>query len=274
VTQEPKKKRRGIRRSIPAPFAKKEAPEEKGFGGFLRTFLRQLQRYMSTGLLVWIPLIVTIWLAWWVISNVGFGLEALIAWFVITLNEIGSQNKYLSFLLFVRYYPGLGFLFAVLLFLSTGFLTRYFVTRKMIELGERIITRLPIVSSIYTSVQQIRDTFVNREGAVFQEVVLVEFPRKGCWAVAFLTSTERGMVQNVLDDNLVSVFMPSTPNPTTGFLFYVQEDELVPLDITVEEAMKLIISAGAYQVAAKKIGARDADEPLPSDAQLDDPPQE
>ena len=93
---------------------------------------------------------------------------------------------------------------------------------------------------------QIRDVFVRRDGAVFQRVCLVEYPRKGVFAVAFVTSDEQGIVQETMDKKLISIFLPTTPNPTSGFLLYVSEDEITLLDVTVEDAMKLIISGGAY----------------------------
>lgn len=262
----PKNNKRGLRNRIPKDKAQKDSQPEQGFGGFLRKFMRQFKRYLTTGMLVWIPLIVTLWLAWWVVSNLGFGLEALIAWGVITLNELGSKYSALSFLAYLQYRPGLGFLLTLLLFLTTGFLAQYFLARKLIETGERIIARLPFISRIYTSVQQIRDTFMNREGAVFQEVVIFEYPRKGVYAIGFVTSTQPGIVQEVLEEDLISIFMPSTPNPTTGFLLYVPENELTPLDISIEDAMKVIISGGAFPAVGKKAQLSDselAQEPQP-----------
>ena len=201
--------------------------------------------YLITGLLVWIPLIVTVWLTWWLFKNVGLGLENLIKNGYSVFNELGQRPR-LEFLPEIKYRPGIGFIIAVALFFTTGILTRYLVGRRVIGAGERILDRIPLVSKIYRAVQQIRDVFVSREGTVFQEVCLVEYPRKGVYAVAFITSREQGVVHDVVDKQLYSVFVPTTPNPTSGFLLYLNPEEITILDIGVEEAMKLIISAGAY----------------------------
>ncbi|MDK1021221.1 MAG: DUF502 domain-containing protein [Candidatus Hydrogenedentes bacterium] len=211
-------------------------------------YLRVLRFYLVTGLLVWIPLIVTLWLTWWLFKNVGLGLENLIKSAYLAFNDLGKSDTYtwLGFLPEIKYIPGFGFLIAVALFLTTGFLTRNLVGRRVIRAGERIMDRIPLVSKIYRAVQQIRDVFVSRDGTVFQQVCLVEYPRKGVYAVAFITSTDQGVVHDVVDKQLYSVFVPTTPNPTSGFLLYLNPEEITILDISVEEAMKLIISAGAY----------------------------
>ena len=233
----------------------KPVPEKRASGRkrntFLRRYLRVLRFYLITGLLVWIPLIVTVWLTWWLFKNVGLGLENLIKNGYSALNHLGQDDSgqarpWLGFLTELQYKPGFGFLIAVALFLTTGFLTRNLVGRRVIGAGERIMDRIPLVSKIYRAVQQIRDVFVSREGTVFQEVCLVEYPRKGVYAVAFITSKEQGVVHDVVDKQLYSVFVPTTPNPTSGFLLYLNPEEITILDIGVEEAMKLIISAGAY----------------------------
>jgi uncharacterized membrane protein len=211
-------------------------------------YLRVLRFYLVTGLLVWIPLIVTLWLTWWLFKNVGLGLENLIKNGYSALNNLGQSDTYtwLAFLQKIKYRPGIGFIIAVALFFTTGFLTRNLVGRRVIRAGERIMDRIPLVSKIYRAVQQIRDVFVSREGTVFQQVCLVEYPRKGVYAVAFITSRDQGAVHDVVDKQLYSVFVPTTPNPTSGFLLYLSPEEITILDISVEEAMKLIISAGAY----------------------------
>ncbi len=213
---------------------------------FIRQYLRALRFYLVTGLLVWIPLIVTVWLTWWLFKNVGLGLENLIKSAYLAVNDLGQRISWLQFLPEIEYKPGFGFLIAFALFLTTGFLARNLVGRRVIRAGERIMDRIPLVSKIYRAVQQIRDVFVSREGTVFQKVCLVEYPRKGVYAVAFITSTDQGVVHDVVDKQLYSVFVPTTPNPTSGFLLYLNPEEITILDISVEEAMKLIISAGAY----------------------------
>ena len=213
---------------------------------FLRRYLRALRFYLVTGLLVWVPLIVTIWLTWWLFRKVGLGLENLIESAYLFANDLGSRYSYLSFLSKLHYRMGIGFFIAIALFLTTGFLTRYLVGRRVIGAGERILDRIPIVSRLYRAIQQIRDVFVSREGTVFQQVCLVEYPRKGIYAVAFITSREQGVVHDALGKDLLSVFLPTTPNPTSGFLLYLNPKEITILDISIEDAMKLIISGGAF----------------------------
>ncbi len=203
-------------------------------------------RYTIAGLLVWVPLIITLWLAWIVVNNIVLGIEGLIQAAVVQLNIIGPRLGPFSFLQHVPYYFGFGVLLVFLVFLGTGFLTRYLIGRKFIEYSERLLQAIPLLSRVYRSVQQIRDVFIGRQGAVFQSVCLIEYPRKGLITVGFVTATERGLVQEATHQELVAVFVPTTPNPTSGYLVYVQPNEITPIDISVEEAMKLIVSGGAY----------------------------
>lgn len=229
--------------------------EPKGFMTFLQQYWSQLWRYLVAGLLVWVPLIITVWVSWLVVNRLIFGIEDLIARGVFTLNWIGQRVPALSLLQHLEYHLGLGFLLVLLLFLTTGFLTRYIVGRKIIDFGERILNRIPLIRRVYRAVQQIRDTFIGRNGAVFQQVCLVEYPKEGTLAVAFVTSTEQGEVQKALGRTMTAVFVPTTPNPTSGYLVYVPPEEVVILDMSVEDAMKLIISGGAYVPDSKGVPA-------------------
>ena len=213
---------------------------------FLRQYLRALRFYFITGLLVWVPLIVTVWIAWWLFKSVGLGLEGLIQRGYGTLHEVGDRIPQLSFLTGFTYVRGFGFLIAAALFLTTGFLTRSLVARRLIRAIERLFDRIPLISRIYRAVQQIRDVFITRRGTIFQKVVLIEYPRPGIWAPGFLVSREPGEIQRVLGTDLLGVFVPSVPNPTQGFLVYLPADKVIETTITVEECMKLVFSAGAY----------------------------
>jgi uncharacterized membrane protein len=161
-------------------------------------------------------------------------------------SPLGENVVWLSFLSEFSYQPGFGVLLVVIIFLLTGILTNYLLGRQIIGTGERILARIPVISRIYRAVQ---DVFTGR-GAVFQKVCLVEYPRPGLVAVAFVTSSEHGVVQEVAGKNLIAVFVPTTPNPTSGYLVYLPPEEITELDISVEEAMKLIVSGGAYLPAA------------------------
>lgn len=213
---------------------------------FLMRYFRLLRFYLVTGLLVWVPLIVTVWLTWWLFKTVGIGVDNLIKQGFTLLQDATGGVEFLAFLQNLEYRFGFGFLVAFVLFLFTGIFARNLIGRRSIRYGERILHRIPLIRNVYRAVQQIRDVFVSREGAVFQKVCIVEYPRKDIYAVGFITSQERGVVQEALDTHLVAVFVPTTPNPTSGFLLYLRPDQITPMDISVEEAMKLIVSGGAY----------------------------
>lgn len=215
--------------------------------GFLRQYFRALRFYFITGLLVWVPLIVTLWVAWWLFKTVGLGLEGLIQRGYEFLHSIGGRIPQLEFLSGFTYVRGFGFLIAAGLFLTTGFLTRSIVTRRLINAVERILDRIPLVSTVYRAVQQIRDVFITREGAVFQKVVLIEYPRPGVWVIGFLMSKEQGVLQKALGQEMLAILVPSVPNPTTGFLMFVPTDQVVFPDLSVEEGLKMVISGGTYQ---------------------------
>jgi uncharacterized membrane protein len=231
--------------------------ERSGFVNFIRAYFRQMQRYVTTGVMVWVPLFITIWVSWLFISKITEMIKFSMDHVESYVNQLGTRFPTLDFLEHFRFDSpvaslGTGFLLAVLLFLCTGFLTRYLVGRKIIAIAEWLVGKIPLISRVYLAVQQIRDVFVNREGAVFQQVVLIEYPRKGVLGVAFVTSSDQGLIQHTAGSEYLSVFVPTTPNPTSGFLLYLNPDEVTPLDMSVEDAMKLIVSGGAYVPESKK----------------------
>jgi len=218
-------------------------------GGLKRAVRRlgaQLGRYLVAGMLVWIPLIITIWVTWLLIGKIGLGAEHLIAGLFGFLQNLGAKTERLEFLRHIEYRRGLGLVLTVALFLGTGVLTRYIVGRRLIAAGERLLNRIPFIRPVYRSVKQIRDVVIGRKGAVFQRVCLIEYPRAGMLAVAFVTSFDQGPVQERAGKKLIAVFIPTTPNPTSGYLVYLPPEDITILDMTVEDAMKLIVSAGAY----------------------------
>ncbi len=216
-----------------------------GWRGF-RKMWAQLWRTMVAGLLVWIPLIITVWVCWFFINKLVLGLERQIQALVEVLNEWGTQYANLRFLKGISYVYGLGLALAVALFFVTGLLTRYFAGREMIALGEKIVQKIPLFNRIYRAVQQIRDVFITRKGTIFQKVCLIEFPKPEMYAVGFVTSSEQSPIQHGIRKELLAVFVPTTPNPTSGYLVYVEPEEVTYINISVEEAMKVIVSGGAY----------------------------
>jgi uncharacterized membrane protein len=224
----------------------KPSKEARGIRHFTGVYWRQLKRYMVTGLMVWVPLIVTLWITWWVFVRIGLSFDNLIRALVDQIKEFAARSRYFGWLNYVEYVRGMGFLIAIALFLTTGFLTRYLVGMRIIRAMESLLERIPFMSRVYRAVQQIRDVFVSREGTVFQKVCLVEYPRRDMIVVGFITNHDQGVVQHAMGRELVAIFIPTTPNPTSGFLVYVPPEDVVVIPISIEEAMKLIISGGAY----------------------------
>ena len=217
-----------------------------GMAGAIQHVRRIVVGYFITGLLAWIPLIVTVWVVRLLINNPVLGIERLARDMIGYVRSLGERFSWLSFLSEFKYQPGIGIVMVVMIFLLTGILTQYLLGRRLIGSGEKILARIPLISRIYRAVKQIRDVFFDRGGAVFQQVCLVEYPRPGLVAVAFVTSSEQGLVQQAMGKELIAVFVPTTPNPTSGYLVYLPPEEITILDITVEEAMKLVVSGGAY----------------------------
>jgi uncharacterized membrane protein len=234
-------------------------------GATFKRWWYYIWRFMMTGLLVWVPLIITAWVSWVAISKLGFGLDNLGRGIVSRLQEIGAGIPALGVLERLHYLPGMGLIAAFTLFFFTGFLTRYLVGRKIIASGEQLIQRIPLVSRVYRSVQQVRDVFIGRGGAVFQSVCLVQYPRPGMFAVGFVTAREQGVIQEVAGRELLAVFVPTTPNPTSGYLVYVAPEEVTQLDVSVEEAMKVIFSGGAYLPASRQVLTPDTITPMEED---------
>ncbi len=200
---------------------------KKGIRGRVRENLR---RYFFAGLLVLLPLVITVWFLGWVIGLMD-GL----------LNVLPSSlhpSTYLPFAI-----PGLGTLFTLGLILLLGFLATSVVTRRLLALWDNFLMRIPIFRGIYTSVQKLVESIFSQEQGG-RQVVLIEYPRKGIYTVGFATGLAEGELEKRGEDRLVNVFVPTTPNPTAGFYLLVPEKEVVPLEMTPEEAFKLIVSGG------------------------------
>ena len=140
--------------------------------------------------------------------------------------------------------PGLGLIAALLLLTTLGFLTANFFGRAIIGYGESLVDRLPLIRGIYSTLKQIFETVATQSDKNFKSVVLFEYPRKDIWAIGFVTTEAKGEISEKKDDNLLCIFAPTTPNPTSGYLLFVPKEDTVALDMSVEDAAKLIISAG------------------------------
>ena len=196
----------------------------------------RVRNYFLTGLILVGPLYITISLTWWFINWVDDVVRPFIP-------AAYRPETYLPFQI-----PGLGLIIAFATLTLLGFLTANLVGRKLIEFGEHILNRTPIVRPIYRSLKQIFETLFSKSGSSFRRVGLVEFPGPGMWSVVFLSQPPSpGVAERLPESEHISVFLPCTPNPTTGFFFYLPRREVIELDITVEAAMTMIMSAGLAQ---------------------------
>lgn len=205
-----------------------------------RLLRRRLKNYFLTGLLVVVPIVMTILVIRWLIHFLDSLLTSM-------LPEALRPD-----VLYGLPVPGIGLLATLLLILLIGVLTANIFGRSLVNFYERILDRIPLVKGVYTLFKQVSDTVLKRDRGAFRKVVLIEYPRRDIWAVAFVTGVSEGEVQEVTAKKLVNVFVPTTPNPTSGFYILVPHDEMIELAMTVEEAFKLIISGGMVTPPVRK----------------------
>ena len=208
--------------------------KSKSLGG---KFKESLRRYFFAGLLVLLPLVITIWFLGWIVGLMD-GL----------LNFLPAQLNPFSYIPFAV--PGLGALFTLAIILFLGFLATSVVTRRALRIWDAILARIPIFRGVYSSVRKLVESIFGEEDKG-RKVVLLEWPRKGIYTVGFATGHAIGELAERSGDRLVNVFVPTTPNPTAGFYLLVPEKDLVPLQMTPEEAFKLIVSGGMITPEAK-----------------------
>jgi uncharacterized membrane protein len=195
-------------------------------------FGQRMRAYFFAGILIVAPISITFYLAWLFITFVDSKVTPLIP-------DPYNPNNYLPFAV-----PGLGLLILVLGMILVGALTAGFMGRLWVRLSEQMLARMPVIRNIYSAVKQILETVLADQSAAFREAVLIEYPRRGIWAIGFITGRTKGEVQNMTEDESINVFLPTTPNPTSGFLLFVPKPDIIPLSMTVEEAIKMVISGG------------------------------
>src|SRR5437588_4069847 len=219
-----------------APAAAPAAPPPANAGRFHHGLVGRLRTYFLTGLILVAPAYITISLTWWFINWV----DDLVRPFIPIAYR---PETYLPVKI-----PGTGLIIAFVTLTLFGFLTANFVGRKLVELGENILNRMPVIRPIYNSLKQIFQTLFAKGGSSFRRVGLIEFPSPGMWSLVFLSNPASPEIATRLPDTEhVAAFMPCTPNPTTGFFFYVARRDIIDLDITAEAAMTLLMSAGMVQ---------------------------
>ena len=200
-----------------------------------------MKKYFITGLLIWVPLVITVW----VLSVLVGTLDQTL----LLLPDDWQPRVWLGFNI-----PGLGVLLTLVVVLVTGMLGANIIGQRLVRVWESLLSRIPVVKSLYSSVKQVSDTLFSSSGQAFRKALLVQYPRQGSWTVAFLTGQPGGDVANYLTGEYVSVYIPTTPNPTSGFFLMMPKADVVELDMNVDEALKYIISMGVVPPENRSAG--------------------
>ncbi len=190
-----------------------------------------LRSYFVTGLLIWVPLVITLWVLNLIVSTMDQSLQLL--------PEHLQPERLLG-----RRVPGVGVLLTLLVIFVTGLLTRNILGQGLVRLWEGLLSRIPIVRSIYSSVKQVSDTVLSPSGQAFRKAMLVQYPRPGVWTIGFQTGTPAHEVRAAVSVEMVSVYVPTTPNPTSGFFLMFPRHETIELAMSVDEALKYVVSMG------------------------------
>ena len=192
----------------------------------------RLRNYLLAGILVTAPLGITVYLVWIFLQFMDNTVKEL-------LPTEYNPDLYMPFSV-----PGFGLLISIIFFIIVGWFARNFMGRMVINVYEYVMNRVPIIRNIYGAIKQIAETIMASQSQAFREVVMLEYPRKGVWSIGFVTNTTEGEVQRVTKEKMINVFVPTTPNPTSGYLLFVPKKELHYLTMSVEEGVKLVVSAG------------------------------
>jgi uncharacterized membrane protein len=200
----------------------------------------RLRTYFLTGVVVAMPLAITVYISWWLVSLVDGWVKPLIP-------RVYLPESYLPFTI-----PGFGLVVAIFMLTLLGFLTANLVGRSIIRWGERLLDRMPVVRGLYKGVKQIFETVFSQSGESFRKVGLVQYPQPGQWSIVFISAQPGSEIAPSLpgEEDYVSVFLPCTPNPTTGFYFFIRRSEVIELSISVDEGAKMVMSAGLIQPGA------------------------
>ncbi|HYX65119.1 MAG TPA: DUF502 domain-containing protein [Burkholderiales bacterium] len=202
-----------------------------------------MKKYVITGLLIWIPLVITIW----VLKVIFDALDQSL----LLLPDSFQTEHWLGV-----HIPGLGAILTIVVVFLTGVFATNFFGARLIVLWHEILHRIPVVNSIYSSVKQISDTLFSSSGQAFRKALLVQWPHEGMWTIAFLTGTPGGDVVSHVPADCLSVYVPTTPNPTGGYFVIVRRSEIIELDMTVDQALKYIISMGVVPPPPKSVAAK------------------
>ncbi len=197
--------------------------------------MRSFKKYFITGLLIWVPLVITIWVLGLVVNT----LESVVPAFLSPQALFGLDI------------PGFRVLVVLVVLLATGIFGANFLGRSILSRSEQLLGRIPLVRSIYQSVKQVSDTLLAPNGQAFRQAVLIQYPRQGSWTIALLTGAPSGEVATLLETEHVSVYVPTTPNPTSGYFLMLPRSEVIPLSMSVDAALKYIVSMGVVAPLAE-----------------------
>jgi uncharacterized membrane protein len=203
----------------------------------------QLKKYLITGLLIWVPLVITVWVLSILVGTLDQSL--------LLLPDNWQPREWLGFNI-----PGLGVLLTLAVVVLTGMLGANIIGQRMVRVWESLLSRIPVVKSLYSSVKQVSDTLFSSSGLAFRKALLVQYPRQGSWTIAFLTGQPGGDVANYLTGDYLSVYVPTTPNPTSGFFLMMPKADVIELDMNVDEALKYIISMGVVAPESRTANVR------------------
>ena len=199
-----------------------------------------IKKYLLTGLLVWLPLAITLWVLLWLVGL----LDGILGGFLTGVSALAPQSS-LRFVTQLRGIPGLGVVLVFLALLITGALVTNVAGRWWLAQWDRLFTHIPVFKSIYNSVKKVSDTLFSSNGNAFRTAMLVQYPRAGVWTIAFQTGSPSGEVAGHLGPDFVSVYVPTTPNPTSGFFLMLPRSEVIELSMSVDEALTYVISMGS-----------------------------
>ena len=204
----------------------------------------RLRNYFLTGLIIVGPVTITLYIVWWLINVVDAWVKPLMPDFLAWLRTLLPVGYFPEWVLVFS--PLAGVIFATIALTIVGALAANLLGRTIVSYGELVLRRMPVVRGVYTALKQIFETVLSESGSSFQQVGLVEFPRKGMWSIVFVAGEGKGEVDARLSQGepTICAFLPCTPNPTTGYLIYVPKSEIILLDMKIEDAAKLVISAG------------------------------
>ena len=198
-----------------------------------------MKKYLLAGLLVWLPLAITVW----VLHSVLGVLDGVFGW-MLSASQAVLPEAARAPIEMLREIPGLGVIVMIVGLLLTGAFAANMFGQWWLNQGSRLLSKIPIVKSIYSSVKQVSDTLFSSSGNAFREAVLIQYPRAGCWTIAFVTGKPGGEAAQHLHGDYLSVYVPTTPNPTSGFFLMLQRADVIVLQMSVDEALKYVISMG------------------------------